>query len=434
MKKLSIFVMLAAVCFFPAAAGNHSNDLTAIKAKKIVTVSGKPIDNGILLIRGDKILEVGSGIPVPPGCKIYDYPDSVVYPGLINPVTSLGISGIARQSEWNDIREVGKFNPQVSVFTAFYPWGNLIANTRDFGTLTALSAPSGGLIAGKAALVNLDGWTPEDMFLKKEAAMIMRVPEMPWWLSEEKKKPLKERIDKEKKELREFISRAHAYYLRSGSGALNLSDRSDRSDPERFDSKFEAMNALWEKQLPVFIGANDEENIRYAIQLGKEFKLNVVLLEVYEGEKVLKEIKASGYPVILDSMYGTNRKWEDGCDKVFRLPALLAREGIPFAFSHNWAATAFDLPLHAGRAAAYGLSQEEALKGLTLYPAKILGIEDYGSIEKGKIANLVVASGNILEPSTIIEDVFVKGKRITARSFFQREYERAKDKISGESE
>jgi imidazolonepropionase-like amidohydrolase len=155
---------------------------------------------------------------------------------------------------------------------------------------------------------------------------------------------------------------------------------------------------------------------------------------VYDGEKVLKEIKASGYPVILGSMYSRNRKWEEGCDKVFRLPALLAREGIPFAFSVSRASTAFDLPIHAGRAAAYGLSQEEAVKALTLYPAKILGIKEYGSIEEGKIANLVIASGNILETSTVVKDVFIKGKRITAKSFFRREYERAKGKISGESE
>jgi imidazolonepropionase-like amidohydrolase len=431
MKKLSIVVILLAVCFFSVtAADNHADDLVAIKAKKIVTVSGKSIDNGTILIKGNKIQTVGqrSDVPVPGGYKVFDYPDSVVYPGIINAMSSLGISGISRHRESNDNREVGKFKPQISTFTAFYPWSNLIPNTRDFGTLITLSAPFGGLISGKAVLVSLDGWVPEDMFLEKEAAMIMGIPEVPWWVSEKQKKTYKERIAKEKKELREFISRAYKYYLRS------TGSKAPGPGADIFNPKFEAMKDLWKKPLPVIISAQGEEDIKYAIKLGKEFKLNLVLLGVYDGEKVLKEIKASGYPVILGSMYSRNREWEEGCDKVFRLPALLAREGIPFAFSVSRAATAFDLPIHAGRAAAYGLSQEEAVKGLTLYPAKILGIEEYGSIEKGKIANLVIAGGNILETSTVVKDVFIKGKRITAKSFFRREYERAKDKISGESE
>jgi imidazolonepropionase-like amidohydrolase len=431
MKKVLIFVISLPMCFFSVtAADNHTNDLVAVKAKKIVTVSGKSIDNGTILIKGNKIQTVGhsSDVPVPEGYKVFDYPDSEVYPGIINAMSSLGISGISRHRESNDNQEVGKFNPQISTFTAFYPWSNLIPNTRDFGTLITLSAPSSGLICGKAVLVSLNGWVPEDMFLKKEAAMIMEIPEVPWWASEEQKKTYKEKIAKEKKELREFISKAYKYYLRS------TGSKAPGPDVDIFNPKFEAMKDLWKKPLPVIIRAESEEAIKYAIQLGKEFKLNVVLSNVYDGEKVLKEIKVSGYPVILDSMYSRNREWEDGCDKVFRLPGLLAGEGIPFAFSVSWAATAFDLPIHAGRAVAYGLSQEEAVKGLTLYPAKILGIKEYGSIEAGKIANLVIASGDILETSTVVKDVFIKGKRITAKSFFRREYERAKDKISGESE
>jgi imidazolonepropionase-like amidohydrolase len=426
MKKLIVLFILVAVFSFSVSAGTNPDNLIAVKAGKIVTVSGTLINNGTILIKGDKIQQIGSGITIPPGYKIHDYSDSVVYPGLINSMTTLGLSGISSISQWSDYAEESKFNPHLSAFSAFYPWSNLIPNTRDFGTLVALSAPTGGIISGKAILASLHGWTPGDMLINKEVALMIQLPEPPR-RTRRRRTPLPDTSEKDKKELRQFINNAHKYYLRSGKSHKTANSND-------FDPKFAAMKPIWEKRLPVIISAESEKNIRFALQLGKEFNLNVILNNVYDGEKVLKEIKASGYPVILGSMYTRNKDWEDGCDIVFRLPALLAREGILFAFSTGRrSATAFDLPIHAGRAAAYGLSQEDALKALTLYPAKIFGIEEYGSIEPGKIANLVITNGNILETSTIVKDVFIKGKKITAKSFFQKEFQRARDKISGET-
>jgi imidazolonepropionase-like amidohydrolase len=109
----------------------------------------------------------------------------------------------------------------------------------------------------------------------------------------------------------------------------------------------------------------------------------------------------------------------------------LAKEGIPFSFSVNRDATAFDYPLHAGRAVAYGLSPREAVKALTLYPAEILGLKEYGAVAPGKIANLIVTDGDILETSTLVKEVYMNGKKVTGKSFFRKEYERAREKVSG---
>ena len=279
-----------------------------------------------------------------------------------------------------------------------------------------------GIVSGKAALVSLDGWVPEDMFLKKEAALIIRLPESPRRRSRTAEKEKKPDFSKEKKELRKFVAKAQKYYQRSVQGQHN-----------EFDVKFESMKDLWAKKLPVIISANTEKDIKYAIKLGMDFNLNVILSGVYDGELVLEEIKKSGFPVILGSMYNTNRKWEDGCDKVFRLPGALEKEGIKFAFSAYSSSTAFDLPVQAGRPCAYGLSQGEAVKALTLYPAEMLGVKEYGSIEPGKVAKLIITDGNILETSTVVKDVFINGKKVKGKSFFRKEYERAKHKISGET-
>lgn len=420
MKKAA-FILLMILLITGSAAAER---LTAIKAGKVVTVSGDTFEPGIILIKGEKIEAVGGEITVPPGYITLDYPEGIVYPGLINPMVNLGISGISAVRQWNDATEKGKFMPHISAFTAFYPWSNLIPNTREFGTLTALIAPFGGTIGGKAALVNLDGWTPTDMFIKEEAALIIRLPQPPrrrGFSPPTTKK--KEDFTEQKNELKAYISRAHKYYLRSVKGIT-----------QDFNREFEAMKTVWLDRLPVMVSADSEKDITFAIELGKEFQLNLVLIGVYDGEAVLDKIKASGFPVVLGSMYTANKKWEDGCDKVFRLPGLLVREGIVFAFSSARSGNAFDLPIQAGRAVAYGLPRKEAIKALTLNTAGILGIDgEYGSIEPGKTANLIVADGCILETSTLVKEVFIKGKKIEDKSFFRKEYRRAKEKISGET-
>lgn len=193
------------------------------------------------------------------------------------------------------------------------------------------------------------------------------------------------------------------------------------------------MSSLWKDNLPVIISVSKENDIKKAIQMGKDFSLNAVLHNVYDGESVLKEIKDSGYPVILGSMYQTNQEWEDGYDKVFRLPAALYKNGIPFAFSANRSATAFDLPIQASRAVAYGLPKDAAVKGLTLWPAQILELKGYGALEEGYTADIIVTDGCILETSTKVYGVFIQGKPVTGKSYFRKEYDRSKDKISGET-
>jgi len=106
-------------------------------------------------------------------------------------------------------------------------------------------------------------------------------------------------------------------------------------------------------------------------------------------------------------------KWEDGYDAIFRNPGALAKVGVKFAFSSQSATLAKDLPYHASRAAAFGLDRREALKGVTIYPAQIFGVDDkLGSLEKGKVANIVLADGDILELRTNIKHVFIDGKEV----------------------
>jgi imidazolonepropionase-like amidohydrolase len=412
MKRIVLLILIFSVM---VTAADDQNRI-AIKAKKIVRVSGSIVENGTILIRAGRIEKVGNDFPIPSGYRLYDYSEYSIYPGIINLMTHLGISGISRVREWNDYRETGKYNPHISAHTAFYPWGNLIPVTREFGTLMVLSVPAGGIISGKAALVSLNGWAPEDMFIKREAALIIRIPRSSG--KNKKKKEGEHVLSKDKRELMEFFSKAYKYFQGSNS--------------RRKNPAYEAMRDIWSLGLPVIVAAESEPDIKFAIQLGRDFKLNLIIFGIYEGESLGKEIRESGFPVIVSSMYNRNQKWEHGYDKVYRLPAALFKAGIKFAFSTNYASTAFDLPIQAARAVAYGLPEEEALKALTLYPAQIMGLKDYGCIDENKIADLVVTDGDLLETSTSVKAVFIKGRLVRAKSFFEREYQRARNKISGE--
>jgi len=416
MIKITLNILIGILFVF---SYGFSSDKIAIKAGNVITVSGENIKNGIILISGSKIEKIGKGLKIPGNYKVYDYSNKNIYPGLINAKTSLGLSDIASIKQSTDLFEPGKFNPEVSYYTAFYSWSRLIANSRDFGTTIALSAPSGGRISGKAVLVNLNGWTPEDMFIKKEAALILNFPGSK--VGKKNKKKTKG-LSKESKELMNFIKSAFNYYK-------NFKEKSSLE----FNPKYEAMKALWIEKMPVIISVSKAKDIKTAIKMSKDYSLNSILYGIYDGESVLSEIKKSGYPVILSTLYQANQKWDDGYDKVYRLPAALYKTGIKFAFSMSYSPVAFDLPIQASRAVAFGLPQKEALKALTIYPAEIFGLEGYGSIEEGKIADLIIADGNILETSTRIVDVFIHGKLIKDKSYFRKEYFKSKKKISGET-
>ncbi|MBU4203773.1 MAG: amidohydrolase family protein, partial [Acidobacteria bacterium] len=131
---------------------------------------------------------------------------------------------------------------------------------------------------------------------------------------------------------------------------------------------------------------------------------------VTDGWKAADKIAEAGIPVILGSMTDMPSSWDDGYDAIYRNPSILNKAGVKIAFSSQSSSLAKDLPYMAGKAAAFGLDREEALKAVTIYSAEILGVADsMGSLEKGKLANIVLCDDDILELRTNIRHVFVEG-------------------------
>ena len=417
MKLLTtITAILSAVVLLPAA-----DQVTAVKAGYVYTISGDILENATILMENGVISGIGREIELPENCRLYEYPTAHVYPGLINAMTSLGLTGIGSLRMLNDSTESGDFNAGMDAAGAFYPWNNLVHIARGHGTLLALTAPAGGLVSGSGVLARLHGWQPEDMILQRRAAMIIRFPAGPAGRMGQRTAVDPETQSKKVNELFEFMRDARAYQRKMEAG--------QRYKP---DSNLAAMADLWTSRLPVIAVADSAADIRAAIKMGRDFELNLILQGVYEAESCLEEIRKSGFPVIVSSMYTGNRKWDEGYDKVYRLPAVLFKAGIAFAFSNYSASNSFDLPIQAGRAVAYGLPRNEALKALTLNPASFFSLPQHGALEKGRRADLVITDGDILETSTLVKAVFIDGQPVKDLDYFQAEKKRASERISGE--
>ncbi|HDJ22641.1 MAG TPA: amidohydrolase, partial [Candidatus Aminicenantes bacterium] len=186
-----------------------------------------------------------------------------------------------------------------------------------------------------------------------------------------------------------------------------------------FDEKLEALLPVVQGQLPVMISVYAENDIKQVIKLVKEEKLKAILFGVHDGWKVANEIAQAGLPVVLDSLYNMPVRWEDGYDALYRNPAALVKAGVKIAFSSQSASVAKDLPWHAAKAVAFGLEAEEALKAVTINPAEIFGVADQmGSLEKGKLANIVLTDGDILEIKRHVKHLFIEGQEIDLSNYY----------------
>jgi imidazolonepropionase-like amidohydrolase len=179
--------------------------------------------------------------------------------------------------------------------------------------------------------------------------------------------------------------------------------------------------------MPVVINVNLERDLKAAIAFVTEMKLKAIISGGIEAYKVADQLKAKNIPVIVGPVLRVPVHEDDPYDAAFTNAGILAKAGVKIAFQTNDSAYSRNLPYHAGMAAAFGLPKEEALKAVTIYPAEILGIADrVGSIEQGKIANLIVTDGDPLEIRTQIKHVFINGRDIPLTSRHTELYEKYK--------
>jgi imidazolonepropionase-like amidohydrolase len=396
-------------------------------------VSGPAIEGATLLFDGGKIVAIGPDVTLSEGVEQIDVRGRHVYPGLIDANSQLGLVEVPTIRGSRDQTETGLVNPNVRAEVAFNPDSELIPVGRSGGVLSVLTVPSGGLIRGMSACMQLDGWTWEDMCLKPAVGLHVSWPRMQpleaWWI-EESAPEQSENRDRALKIIRQALADARAYRTAKLACANGKGP-----EPER-DARWEAMIGVLEGQTPVVIDADDVQQIQAALAFAEAEGLRPIIVGGYDALECAALVKKHDVPMILGGVHRLPRRRGDDYDAAFTLPARLHAAGIRFCIagelggaSGTQPSNLRNLPYHAATAAAYGLPADEALKAITLYPAQILGVADrIGSLETGKDATLIVADGDPLEISTHVTAAYIQGRAVSLNDRHKRLWEKYKEK------
>jgi imidazolonepropionase-like amidohydrolase len=393
----------------------------AIRNARIVTVSGPEIENGTVVIRDGKIEAVGANVSVPSGAQTIDGSGLSVYPGMIDAGTNMGLVEVPQGANGTvDLSEVGELNPNAKAITAVNPHSAHIAVTRVEGITNTLTAPTGGLISGQAALINLLGTSQKEMAVVSQFALVINYPRVGFggggfggFFQAPNLQDTLTANERQLEQIRKMLRDAEAYGRAQDAYAKDKSlPRPDRN------VVLEPLVPYVRGQQPVIFRADREAEIRGAIRFAEEMKLKPIILGGNDAGKVANLLKEKNVPVILTGVFSLPSREDDPYDALYENPAKLQQAGVRYCISTGDSGPEVrNLAQFAGMAAAFGLSKADAVKSVTLYPAQILNVADrLGSIEVGKIANLVVTDGDLLEIRTNVKYLLIDGRPVVLSS------------------
>lgn len=392
----------------------------AIKNAHIVPVSGPEIASGTIVISGGKIQAVGAAVTVPADAEVIDASGLRVYPGMMDAGTSIGLSEIGQGANATvDISEVGSFNPNAKAFFAINPHSAHIGVTRVVGVTHVVSRPTGGILSGQAALVNLAGSTALQMAVSRSLAMVIELPRSGFsgrafggafaaraaTSTQDANRTRQRQLDS----LRTMLRDAEAYGKASDAYAK------DKSLPRpRQDVVLASLVPVVRGQMPVLMVADRATDIKEAVGFAEENKLRPIIVGGRDAWQITSFLRDHDVPVLITSILDLPTREDDPYDVNYGSPAKLAQGGVRFAISSGDAGSdARSLPYTAGMAAAFGLGKDDALRAVTLWPAQLLGVADrFGTLEVGKVANLVVTDGDMLEARTNTKYLFIDGRLV----------------------
>lgn len=383
------------------------------------TVSGPVIANGRMLVEGGRIVAIaGPGETLPAASstpQLLDLGGRHVYPGFVAANTALGLVEVSSVRATVDLAEAGALNPNARALVAVNADSELLPVARSNGVLAALAVPEasrGGGIAGTSALLQMDGWTWEDMAVEGAVALHVVLPSLRLnadllrppldVLAEELRKAAAARL----REIDEAFDAAAAYR------------RARAADPNLpLDSRWQAMLPVLDGTRPVFVHAQELAQIRHALALAERHALKLVIVGGADAWRMAELLRARQVPVIIASVHGLPLRRDDDVDARYGLAAKLAQAGVRYCIARAGgsfaAAHERNLPYEAASAAAHGLPRDEALKAITLYPAQILGVADrLGTLAPGRLASFIVTDGDPLETATQVQRIFIQGREV----------------------
>jgi imidazolonepropionase-like amidohydrolase len=341
-----------------------------------------------------------------------------IYPGLIDSETALGLTEISSEASTNDrIELTDEIMPHMHVYDAFHAESELIPVTRINGITNTIVAPdSTDTLPGQDSFVQLAGPSAAEMLLVRDIAMPLNFTgEQRRNESWEKRKFPQTRMGMAA-QLRQAFLDAQDYQQKFTDYEQKKADAARDKKPEpsapKRDLKLEALLPYLQGKKPIVLAAQSPSDLETAVRLAQEFKLKFVLNHISHSRTVLDYVASLKVPVIVGPIYETPKDYER-FDAVYSLPAALYKRGVKIAFASFEAHNSRNLPYQAGFATGFGLPPEEALKAITLNAAEIWGVDhELGSLDVGKTANVVVATGDPLDVKTDVKRVFIAGEEI----------------------
>jgi imidazolonepropionase-like amidohydrolase len=414
-----------------AAAADNS---VLIRNVTVHPVTGPNIENGSVLVVDGKIEDVGKRLAARSGVRVVDGRGMHLYPGLINAATNVGLSEIEAIRDSVDLNEIGEFNPQLRAEIAFNPSSEHVPVVRASGITSVITLPSdgsrggrsgGSIITGQGALMHLDGWTWEEMAVKPSDVMEMLFPEV-----RAARNPFGggggagggRSFKEDEKQYHAQLSHVSDFL----EDVRRYKQARDAKQPGfEKDLKLEAMIGVIDGTQPLFVRAERERMIKDAIAFADKEKVKIIIADPHELGAMGPELKKRGIPVVLGKVLALPEHADDGYDAPYTLPNEFYKAGVKICFGTFDVEFARNVPFEAAQAAAFGLPKEEALKAVTINSAEILGVgAQIGSIEKGKVADLILTDGDPLETRTNIKEMFIAGKEVSLETRQTREYEK----------
>ncbi len=378
--------------------------IVAITGGTVVTVSGARIPNGTVIIRDSLIAAVGANLAIPAGATRVDATGKIVTPGLINASARVGLVEVGSVNGTNETGVRRDVAPSFNVAEGINPASTLIPVTRVEGVTSALVVPGGSFISGQSVFADLAGSTVEQMVVRNPVAIHVSLDEGSRGAGEGSRAGTLARLRTLLTDAREY-ARRRADFQRAQMQPL--------SAPA---AELEALQPVLAGRLPLIISASRVFDIRSALRVAREFNLHVILSGAAEGWEIADEIAQAGVPVLMVPL--SNIPTFDALGARYENAARLVAAGVKIAIvSGDDAHNARLMRQEAGNAVSYGLPYDAALRAVTLAPAEILGVAArYGSLEAGRIANVVIWSGDPFEFSTGVEHVFIRGREIPLTS------------------
>jgi imidazolonepropionase-like amidohydrolase len=408
-----LLVTFAAQAQVPTPAGAQAAPVLLLGGT-LHTGTGQVIENAAVAFDKGRLVYAGprAGFAQTAGYTVRDVSGQHVYPGLILPNTTLGISEVESIRATVDDEEVGALNPNVRSVIAYNTDSDVIPTVRLNGVLLAQSTPRGGLLSGQSSIVQLDAWNWQDALVKADDGLHLTWPQQIVRLNPaEDAAALTRRQEARTTQLRELeglLSEAGAYRQQPAGRKENL--------------RLSSMGGLFDGTKTLYIHADYGkeliESVRFARRLGVQ---KVALVGARDAWMVLDFLKQNDVAVVLSRVHALPRRDGDDYDQPYKLPAQLQAAGVRYCLDYQGSqetSGARNLAFIAGTAVAYGLTKEQALTAITLSPARILGIDkDYGSLESGKSATLVVSKGDLLDMRTnAVTAAYIDGRSIALES------------------